>query len=502
MPAKLVAPESITNLEMVLRMENDGFRFLANNLPQHFWIAIANGQLEYLNEKGLAYYGKSIQELVGDGWLKFVHPDDLPHMLRVREQALFTGTPYEVQIRLLKADGVYRWHLHQATPLTENGKLAKWVGTSTDIENQKKTELQKEDFLSVASHELRTPLTSAKAYLQLAQWQAEQSEKLQPLLTKSLQQIGRLQHLINNLLDVSKINAGKITYDVEGFRFDQLVQETADSMQQVSATHRIVVAENVFVEVKGDRLRLEQVLTNLLTNAIKYSPGADKVVVKSTLQQDNLVVSVQDFGIGIAQHNLRHLFDRYYRTDNTAMRYDGLGLGLYISAEIIKRHNGSFWIESELGQGSTFYFLLPLNGKQALTELATDAKTFYKANYLELYYNPSQQWIEANWLGYQNLESVQKGCLVMLNMLQKNNCSKVLNDNTHVMGNWSEASDWGAEFWFPAMQKAGLTHFAWIYSPSTFSRMAAHKSVDVLLGSITAQFFTDKQAAIAWLGNV
>jgi len=112
------------------------------------------------------------------------------------------------------------------------------------------------------------------------------------------------------------------------------------------------------------------------------------------------------------------------------------------------------------------------------------------------------RWLDVDWIGFHNLESVQKGCLIMLDLLQKNNCSKVLNDNTHVLGNWSEAADWGGTVWFPAMQKAGLQFFAWIYSPSTFSKLAAHKSLDVMVGNITTQFFTDIEAAKVWLKNI
>ncbi len=478
------------------------FRFMTDIIPQQLWTATPDGKLNYVNRQTLSYFGKTFDEVIGTGWQQFIHPDDLAVCLTTWTTSLQEGIAYQIQFRLKGVDGIYKWHLGRATPYIKDSKIVQWFGTNTDIDEQKKSEERKDDFLNIASHELRTPLTSAKAYLQLALTQIEESDKAKPIVAKGLQQINRLQNMINSLLDVSKINAGKLIYESATFNFGQLLQETVESVQQISPRHRIVLQENISVNYKGDKLRLEQVLNNLLSNAIKYSPAADTIIIRSVVQQESIVVSVQDFGIGIEKSDLSQLFNRYYRTDNTAMRYEGLGLGLYISSEIIKRHQGNFWIESEPGQGSAFYFLLPLNGKQELKDIATDHQTFYTGNYIDIRYDAANHWIEANWLGYQNLESVKKGCMMLLDLMKKNKCSKVLNDNTYVLGNWSEASDWGATYWFPAMQKAGLQYFAWIYSPVTFSRMAAHKSVDVMLGNITAQFFTEKEVAAQWLQGV
>ena len=478
------------------------FRFMTDIIPQQLWTATPDGKLNYVNRRVLSYFDKTFEEVIGTGWQQFIHPNDLPLCLTTWTTSLQQGVAYQIQFRLQGADGIYKWHLGRANPFVKEGKIVQWFGTNTDIDEQKKSEERKDDFLNIASHELRTPLTSAKAYLQLALTQIEEQHKAKPLVAKGLQQIDRLQNMINNLLDVSKINAGKLSYESITFDFGQLLQEAVEANQQIAPRHRIVLAENAFVNYSGDKPRLEQVLNNLLSNAIKYSPNADTIIVRSVVQQESIIVSVQDFGIGIEQSDLSKLFNRYYRTGNIAMRYEGLGLGLYISSEIIKRHHGNFWIESEPGKGSVFYFLLPLNGKQELQETATDGQTFYTGNFVEIHYDAANHWIEANWLGYQNLESVKKGCMMMLDLMKKNKCSKVLNDNTYVLGNWSEASDWGAEFWFPTMQQAGLEYFAWIYAPVTFSRMAAHKSVDVMLGSITAQFFTEKEAAAEWLKSV
>ena len=256
------------------------------------------------------------------------------------------------------------------------------------------------------------------------------------------------------------------------------------------------------IKYRGDQHRLEQVLINLLNNAIKYSPGADKIVLKCKLENQNIIVSVQDFGIGIAEEHLKGLFDRFYRVDNSSARFQGLGLGLFIANEIVKRHGGSFWIESLPGQGATFYFLLPLNGQQEFSELATDQQTYYEGSYIRIDYRAEGEYMDVEWLGYQNYDSVVKGCGILLDLMRKNNCHLVLNDNTEVKGNWSEASDWGAEVWFPAMAEAGLKKFAWIYSPSTFSRIAANKSLPSEYDIVQLAFFDDKQTAYNWLLNL
>lgn len=223
------------------------------------------------------------------------------------------------------------------------------------------------------------------------------------------------------------------------------------------------------------------------------------MILRCEQENQNIIVSVQDFGIGIAEEHLKGLFDRFYRVDNSSARFQGLGLGLFISAEIVKRHGGSFWIESQPGQGSTFYFLLPLTGTQEFSDIATDHHSFYEGSFIKIRYQPEGKYMDVDWLGYQNYDSVVKGCEIMLHLMQKNECHLVLNDNTHVKGNWSEASDWGSEVWFPAMADAGLKKFAWIYSPSTFSRIAAGKSLPSDYDVVKVAFFNDKLAALSWL---
>jgi PAS domain S-box-containing protein len=335
------------------------FGFLLNAIPQQVWTATPDGALNYVNEVVCTDFGYSIAEIVGHGWQKFIHPDDLPACLEKWTDALNNGTEYMVEFRLLFADGAYHWHLGRAIPLVEDGAIRLWIGTNTNIDLQKNNEQRKDEFLSIASHELKTPLTSIKAFNQLLQ-KVKDPAKLEPFVDRSSEQINRLERLINDLLDVTKINAGRVTYSMEPFDFGKMIVEAVESARLIANKHEIVLDSEANIEYTGDYFRLEQVLNNFISNAVKYSPEGSPVIVRTVAEQEYITVSVQDFGIGIAAEHKGRLFDRYYRVDNTAIRFQGLGLGLFISSEILKRHQGSCWIESELGKGSTFYFRLPL----------------------------------------------------------------------------------------------------------------------------------------------
>jgi PAS domain S-box-containing protein len=498
----LIDVTELKKTEFALKQSEDVFRLIAETLPQKLFVTDSEGNIDYYNPQWEHYTGHSIEEISKLTLTHFIHPDDLEKNLEKWAEAVKSGDDFQYEHRFRQKDGEYRWHLTRALSLKdERGNILKWIGSVTDIHDRKLNEQRKDEFISIASHELRTPLTTVKAFFQLAKKNLSPQERTFGFIDKAGKQLERLEKLISDLLDVSKINAGKMVYNMEPFIFDDAMAEAVESVQLTSGSHNITVERGAPIVYTGDKLRIEQVIINFLTNAVKYSPDSDKILVRSEVQGNNIILSVQDYGIGIAPENLTDLFDRFYRVDNTSMRYQGLGLGLFIASEIIKRHNGSFWIESEPGLGSTFYFLLPISGRQEFIDVKTDNQTYYKGNFIEISYNPQMEWLDVDWFGYQNYDSVKKGCLIMLDLLIKNNCSKVLNDNTHVLGNWSEAVDWGSEVWFPAMQKAGLKFFAWIYSPSTFSRISAQKSIDVALGNITAQFFMDINEATIWLQN-
>jgi len=230
-----------------------------------------------------------------------------------------------------------------------------------------KRELQKavshrDNFISIASHELKTPVTSLKVYAQLLHRQFSQKgdEKTVDYLTKINRQIDKLTSLIQDLLNVSRIQKNQLTFRMEQCDINEITKEIVDNTQQITDHHKIILEGKIKRKIFCDKERISQVLINLLTNAIKYSPHSDKIIVHLTETKNEAIISVTDFGIGISKEYQRKVFDRFYRINDTnGETYPGLGIGLYISQAIVKRHGGEIKILSEKGKGSTFQFNLP-----------------------------------------------------------------------------------------------------------------------------------------------
>jgi len=237
-----------------------------------------------------------------------------------------------------------------------------------EMERRKKIEERKDEFIGIASHELKTPLTSAKAYMQLAEIAVNQrhTEKTLQCITKANVQINKLNQLISALLDISKMESGMLDYIVSEFKVDQLVDNAVDIFRQTHPDLEVVRSGGADVLISGDAMRLEQVLLNYLLNAAKYAPNSDKIYLEiKVLSEDELEISVRDTGIGIDPREQPGLFKKFYRTKESANKYRGLGMGLYICAEIIKFHGGKYGVRSEPGKGSTFYFTLPIGQDNA-----------------------------------------------------------------------------------------------------------------------------------------
>lgn len=224
----------------------------------------------------------------------------------------------------------------------------------------------RDDFISIASHELRTPVTSLKLYVAVLQKQLARvgEENVVHSLTKMDAQLNKLTQLIKDLLNVSKIEVGRLDFQQELFDLNEVVKETVEQIQPTTRKHDIRIEGMISQPAWGDKERVGQVITNLLTNAIKYSPQADTIIVRVTSTPDAAVVSVEDFGIGIEQEHIHAIFERFYRvSDPDEKTFPGLGIGLYISHEIIKRHGGTLSVESEKGRGSVFSFTLPYKSR-------------------------------------------------------------------------------------------------------------------------------------------
>jgi PAS domain S-box-containing protein len=218
---------------------------------------------------------------------------------------------------------------------------------------------RKDEFIGIAGHELRTPITTIKGYLQLLEGQAE-TGVARDFLSKALRQVNKLNRLVGDLLDVSRIQAGKLEYNLIACRLLPLIREGVETIRQIYPGYTIdMILPTEDPVITADGAKIEQVLINLLTNAVKHSHDADRIVVKVEISGNNAIVSVQDYGIGIPPQYLDDVFNRYFRI-TAGVSTGGLGLGLYISKEIILRHGGDIGVESKEGEGSVFYFSLPL----------------------------------------------------------------------------------------------------------------------------------------------
>lgn len=223
-------------------------------------------------------------------------------------------------------------------------------------------DLQKDDFISASSHELNTPLTSMKIYLSVLEQQIKENKDTQyeEAVSVLTSQTERLIRLVGGMLDITRLKANKVVFKQEEINVTMCVREVCKTFQKTSPLHNIYLETTTNKKVIGDDDRISQVVSNLLTNAIKYSPKGGDIFIAVQERGDQIQVSVKDQGIGISKEKHKKIFDRFYRvsapSDNT---FSGLGIGLYLSAEIIRKHGGHIWVESEEGQGSTFYFTLP-----------------------------------------------------------------------------------------------------------------------------------------------
>ena len=331
-----------------------GFVFVWNRQKQFVY---ANQALERL-------WGVGHGDAVGKTTDDLGYPPELSELLaRHIEQVFETGADIIDEVPYTNPAGVSGYYEYILSPVVASDGTIEFVaGIAQDTTERKQMEQQKNDFLGMVSHELKTPVTSAKAFAEVLEnrFRKAGDEKNAVLLGKMHAQMDKLTLLIGDLLEITRIEAGKLQFHEDFFAFDDLVEDIIEEVQRTT-THTIQREGTTSAMVYGDRDRIGQVLINLLTNAIKYSPNATRVVVTSLCTQHEITLCVQDFGIGIARDKLPHVFERFFREDGPREEtFPGIGLGLYISAEILQRQGGKIWAESEKGHGSTFCFSLPL----------------------------------------------------------------------------------------------------------------------------------------------
>jgi signal transduction histidine kinase len=249
-----------------------------------------------------------------------------------------------------------------STPLVDEGKDE--IATLINVFNRLMAQItenvkKKDEFIGIASHELKTPLTTVKGYIEMLKTMEDQPPKKQ-FVESAFKNVLKLEDLVKDLLDVSKIESGQLQLEMAKFDLSQLLDETIASAQMMSVTHTIIRKDEIKEQmIYGDRKRIEQVLVNLLSNAVKYSPGEKEVFVNMQRMENEVIIRVRDFGIGIPEEEHALIFDRFYRTKGSSVHISGFGLGLYICRDIVKRHGGKIWIES-MKKGTVFNFSLPI----------------------------------------------------------------------------------------------------------------------------------------------
>jgi PAS domain S-box-containing protein len=351
------------------------FKSMADVAPVLLWMAGTDGLCTFFNQTWLDFTGRSMEEEWGVGWAEGVHFEDFQRCMDTYTAAFNERRVFEMEYRLRRADGEYRWILDRGTPrYTGDGQFAGFIGSCIDISDLKQLESElrtavrvRDEFLAVASHELRTPLTSLQLQLEILNrtLKLRSEETLAPnKLERNVQaaklQSQRLTNLVNVLLDVSHIGEGKLSLEYEEIDLAALVKELTERLGQLLADSGCPLHFSARAPVKGhwDSFRLEQVVTNLLSNAAKYGGGKPiEVTVGSEAGLAQLVV--KDHGIGIAPEHQARVFGRFERAVSTR-NYGGFGLGLWISRQVVQALGGTISLKSAPGDGAAFTVSLPL----------------------------------------------------------------------------------------------------------------------------------------------
>ena len=325
---------------------------------------LASGKFEVSDQFRINYGLSKVESITLDTILNLIVPAHREKVTNALADAIENRSVYNIEYQIQWADNTLHWIKSSAKArYDENLKAIIFIGVTADITEHKQLEQQKDDFLGIASHELKTPVTTIKAYNQLLETMLLEKGDVKEatLVNKMGSQVNRLTTLIGDLLDVTKINSGQLQLNNNIINFNDLVKDILDDIQ--NTTPKIIIEQNLLAvgNVYADKERIVQVITNLVTNAIKYSPNSNKIIIHTSLKEDEIIFCVEDFGVGISEENLLKVFEQFYRVrGNMQHTFSGLGLGLYISAEIIKRIGGKIWAKSIEGEGATFCFALPV----------------------------------------------------------------------------------------------------------------------------------------------
>jgi PAS domain S-box-containing protein len=367
--------------ERRLRASEEEFRTLADHMSQFAWMADGTGSVYWYNRRWYEYTGTTPDQMQGWGWKSVHHPDHVERVARRLQHSWDTGEPWEDTFPLRGADGSYRWFLSRAVPVRdEAGRIVRWLGTNTDVTEQRDLERalqeadrRKDEFLATLAHELRNPLAPIRNALQLMKLAGGDAAALETSRSMMERQVGQMRRLVDDLMDVSRIGQGKIVLQRTRLRLADAVQDAVEIARPLIAErgHDLVLdlpAEPVHVD--GDRTRLAQVFGNLLNNAAKYTEEGGRIRVAAARRGADLVVHVEDNGVGIPAPMLPRVFDIFTQVDRSLERSQGgLGIGLSLVKRLVEMHGGSIEAHSDgPGRGSRFVVHLPAAEAPAAAE--------------------------------------------------------------------------------------------------------------------------------------
>ncbi len=353
--------QDIIQARKTAESERKRLQFMADLVPEIIWTATEGGRIDYVNARFCQYFDCDGIETRTAFILAKVHPKDQRELLKRWYQCLANGNDLQMDVRLINIAGKYEWHLLKAAKFRDNdGNLTNWFGSCANINDHVNALKKKDEFINIASHELKTPITSLKAVMQLLdRLKTTPENKMIPgLIEKANRNINKVHALVQDLLNASQMNDGQVHLNKKVVDMAELVKNWVYEIR-IDNKSKIITSGDQNSMVLADEIRIEQVVNNFISNAIKYAPGSDQIVVNVKKDSDSVLVEVCDNGPGISPDKIPHLFERYYQVDSNSSKYSGLGLGLFICSEIIKRHGGQIGAKSTLGAGSIFWFSLP-----------------------------------------------------------------------------------------------------------------------------------------------
>jgi PAS domain S-box-containing protein len=353
-------------VQVSLQQSEALFRSLSEFSPVGIFRNDAEGHCIYTNPRWQEITGATFAEALGDGWQQFIHPDDLKQVMPQRSSDMVTLKVSAVELRHIHKDGTIRLCQVKSAPiLSTNQDLLGFVGTIEDITEIRAIEQMKNEFISIVSHELRTPLASIRGSLGLL---ASDALKNDPGTAKHMLDIAaieteRLVRLVSDILDLERLESHNVLLDKQWCDANTLLQQSVEVLQPLADEKQIALCVSASpVQLWAAPDRIIQTLVNLLSNAIKFSPPCSRVLLSADLQSNHVLFQVQDQGRGIPVNNLETVFGRFQQVDASDSRNEGgTGLGLAICRNIVQQHNGQIWVESTVGQGSTFYFTIPIS---------------------------------------------------------------------------------------------------------------------------------------------